>query len=180
MEIIRHPVELNLYQMIINQTGASIFDDFKRKYIDDIYAMYPHIAHMEIYCLDTEQYANLDGVPAFDRLDDTPFAYSCNRDDVNKVIGYVIYSPNICSFFEFNSSEFEAAIAHEIGHIIHYFNESLKDLPQICQEIKADEVADKLGLKDALISILSKFIQSNKFPDCQKHDMEKRLLYLNC
>lgn len=165
--------------MIINQTGTTIFDDFKQKYIDDIYAMYPHISHMEIYCLDVEQYANLDGVPAFDRLDDTPLAYSCHRIDTKTVIGYVIYSPNICSSFDFESTEFEAAIAHEIGHIIHYFNESLKDLPQIYQEIKADEVAVKLGLKEALISILSKLIQSNKFPDCQKLDMEKRLLYLN-
>lgn len=163
--------------MFVNNTGFQFINDFEHAYKDIIYAHYPIISNKEINFVTTEQYLNLDNVPPIENLDYDSFSFSCKR--VNDcVTGYVIYSPTICKHLDFSSKELYAALAHEVGHIIHYFNESLIGLPQICQEMKADEVASKLGLTTPLISVLDKLINCEYCSDAQRADMEKRKIFL--
>lgn len=165
--------------MFINHTLDNIFVDFERKYEQCIYTQYHHICNVSIHCLYTEQYLQLKDVPTFDTLDKDPFAFSCKRiEETNLVEAYIIYSPSICNSLKFNGDEINAAIAHEVGHIVHYFNESLQGLPQICQEIKADEIVSLLDLKESLISTLYKLINSKRFTECQCNDLIKRIMFL--
>lgn len=163
--------------MFYNHTNNKIFDDFEHKYKDDIYALFPHISDIEIHFFNTEQYQQLEDVPGFDTLDYDAFAFSCNRiNDI--VIANVIFSPSICSALNFSFDELTAAIAHEIGHIIHYFNTALVDAPCIYTEMKADEVVAQLKLRKPLIKVLEKLIQSGKYSVSQCNDMTKRIMFL--
>lgn len=164
--------------MFVNHTTFQYFDEFVQNYSKYIFAYYPHISNVLINFLSTEHYLKLEDVPFIEKLEDDLFAFSCYRNN-DKVIGYIIFSPEKCSSFNFSHKECEAAIAHEVGHIIHYFNESLIGLPQIYQEIKADEVASKLGLTNPLISILNKLIDCDYYSDSKRSDMRKRIMLLN-
>ena len=50
----------------------------------------------------------------------------------------------------FAEKEKLAVITTEVGHIIHYFNENLTNANNLMIELKADEVAEKLGLAEPL------------------------------
>lgn len=56
-----------------------------------------------------------------------------------------------------------AAIGHEVGHIIHHFNETLSNAGNMMVEIKADEVVAKLGMAEPLKSVLHKLRSSNRY-----------------
>ena len=163
--------------MFINNTDSIIFDEFEHKYANCIYAQYPHISNVNIHCVYPEQYLRLKNVPNIDDIESDPFAYSCSNTG-NNCIAYIIYSPIICSSLGLNNDELDAAIAHEVGHIVHYFNTSLENCPNIVCEIKADEVATYLGLKSSLINVLSKLVHSNNYTENQINGMKKRMLFL--
>ena len=105
--------------MFVNHTGLQLINDFEHEYKDIIYALYPIISNTEINFVTTEQYLNLDNVPPIENLENDSFSYSCKRVN-NSVVGYVIYSPSICKPLELSSKELYSALAHEVGHIIHY------------------------------------------------------------
>ena len=163
--------------MFYNLSGIPIIEEFEQKYMNSIFALYPHISNLIINFVTSEQYLELENVTPIDGLNNDSFAYSCNRLN-NTFIGYIIFSPSICSDINLTQEEYHAALAHEVGHIVHYFNEALIGQPQLCQEIKADEVVVKIGLKESLISVLNKLIQSKFCTDSQCNDMLKRIMWL--
>lgn len=166
--------------MFVNHTSSNLFDEFENKYKERIYAHYPHVRNLKIHCLYIEEYLELENVPIFDNLDNDTFAFSCYRNEISdEVQAFILYSLEVCESMDLNNEEKEAAIAHEVGHIIHYFNESLNNVPPICKEIKSDEVVGKLGLSQSLISVLNKLIHSNKYSENQCNEMRKRILFLN-
>ena len=71
-----------------------------------------------------------------------------------------------------------AAIAHEVGHIIHYFNENLTNANSLMVELKADEVAEKLGLAEPLKTVLEKLKSSKLYSreQCQLMDLRRQFL----
>lgn len=73
-----------------------------------------------------------------------------------------------------------AAIAHEVGHIIHHFNESLINAGTMMVEIKADEVAAKLGMAEPLKSVLHKLKSSKQYSKEQCQLIDLRIQMLNC
>lgn len=81
---------------------------------------------------------------------------------------------------QLSSDEIHACIAHEIGHIIHYFNESLKGASSLLIEIKADEIAKILGISDNLSEALSKLIDSGLYSEEQCTGMDYRKSGYKC
>ena len=71
-----------------------------------------------------------------------------------------------------------AAIAHEIGHIIHFFNESLNGANDLVIEAKADKIVHELGLSLHLISVLMKLKDSNLYTVEQCRMMDIRIYLL--
>ena len=165
--------------MFINNTSEIIFDEFSHKYEFRIYAKYYHLRDTNIHFIYSEQYLRLEKVPFIESLDNDPFAFSCCRNKYNNnVEAYIIYSPFNCKLYNLNNDEINAAISHEVGHIVHYFNETLNGKPNIIHEIKADEVVAYLGLSLPLSNLLTKLIASNKFTDYQEQSMKKRIMLL--
>ena len=72
-----------------------------------------------------------------------------------------------------------AAIAHEVGHIIHHFNETLNTAGTMMIEIKADEVVAKLGIAEHLKSVLHKLKSSKRYSKEQCQLMDLRIQMLN-
>ena len=165
--------------MLINHTLETIFDEYAYKYEIHIYKQYPHLLNVNIHCLYYEQYLLLKNVPKVEFTDNDIFAFSCCHNENNNFIeGFIIYSKFNCNSFNLNKDEFNAALSHEIGHIIHYFNETLNDKPDIVLEIKADEVVVHLGLGMPLSNLLHKLIDSNRYTDYQVQSMKKRIMLL--
>lgn len=73
-----------------------------------------------------------------------------------------------------------AAISHEVGHIIHHFNEALSKAGNMMVEIKADEVVAKLGMAEPLKSVLHKLKSSNRYSKEQCQLMDLRIQMLSC
>ena len=89
---------------------------------------------------------------------DEPFA--CNPCGNGDGVRYVAYNTELIKRYELTREEQFAFIAHEIGHILMFYD---NDIPQssILKEIKADDVALKLGLKESLLSGLRKIKELN-------------------
>lgn len=163
--------------MFFNHTADSIFDTFEHKYENRIYAQFSHIRNVEIHCYSSNDYQNLENVPPFESLENDPFAFACNRiGDI--VVAYIIYSPEICKDLNLDDCEQFAAIAHEVGHIIHYFNSSIGIDDTMLQEINADEVVKFLDLSSSMIELLRKLLSSDCFTNYQKQTMQKRIMLL--
>lgn len=156
-----------------------MFDEFAHKFENNIYERYHHLLNINIHFIYSEQYLRLEQVPLIESLDKDPFAFSCFRNkETNCVEAYIIYSPSNCNLYNLNTEEINAAISHEVGHIVHYFNVALNGQPDIIHEVKADEIAAYLGLSSPLSNLLSKLIASKKFTEYQEQSMKKRIMLL--
>ena len=94
------------------------------------------------------------------------------------IFAAIIFSPTLCETLNFTEKEKLAAIAHEVGHIIHYFNENLTNANSLMVELKADEVAEKLGLAEPLKTVLEKLKSSKLYSreQCQLMDLRRQFL----
>lgn len=111
------------------------------------------------------------------KWDNDTFAYSVSRtSDYPYVFASIIYSPDQCH--NLSIEQMVSAIGHEVGHIIHYFNEALDVENTRLIEIKADEVAVELGLRHPLISGLNKLISMRKTTDPLHLELSFRRDYL--
>ena len=99
---------------------------------------------------------------------DEPFA--CNPCGNGDGVRYVAYNTELIKKYGLTSDEQFAFVAHEIGHILMYYD---NDIPQdtILKEIKADDVAVRLGLKESLLSGLEKIKELN--PECIEERIRK-------
>lgn len=163
--------------MFINFTGFPIFEDFERRFQDFLFLKYPHISKVEIQCHSIEGYLKLDNAPKLDDVAADAFRFTIQRNKEN-VIAYIIISQPVCNSLNLSEPELLASIAHEVGHIIHYFNSSLIGLNDLIHESKADEVASFLNLSKPLSSVLEKLISSGYYTDYQCSIMRSRIKLL--
>lgn len=164
-----------------NHTSDKVFQDFEQQFKSILYKEYAHLSSFYIDCYTTDQYQLLERVPKFVDIINDAFAYSIDVRIVNNqriIFAAIIFSPALCEDFQFTEKEKWASIAHEIGHIVHYFNDNLKEVGSMIIEIKADEVAIKLGLAEFLQSVLYKLKLSKlySFEQCQLMDFRIQLL----
>lgn len=159
--------------MFHNHTTEKAFDIFESKYKDALYHHYTHLSEFVIHCYTFDQYSQLPNVPNITNCNNDTFAYAiyCSKDSkFCDTFAAIVYSPEQCNSKSFNIEEYFAAIAHEVGHIIHYFNENLNGANELVIELKADSIATELGLSDHLKSVLLKLKESGLYNDVQ-HDM---------
>lgn len=155
--------------MFQNHTKSDFFHVFEKEYEKKLYSTYRHLSKFPIHCYTFEQYNHI----GFDILDDyqnDTFSYVVNRpinSDICDTFAAIIFSPELCNLLSFSKEEYLAAIAHEIGHIIHFFNETLKGANELFIEAKADSIANELGLNMYLKSIFRKLLKSGMYSDEQ-------------
>lgn len=164
-----------------NHTADGVFQDFEQQFKSILYEEYALLNGFHINCYTIDQYQQLDSVPKFVDITNDAFAYSIEVKIVNNQrikFAAIVFSPTLCENLNFTEREKWASIAHEVGHIIHYFNESLVDAGSMIIETKADEVAIKLGLAEFLKSVLRKLKSSNLYSaeQCQLMDLRIKIL----
>lgn len=166
--------------MFINYSAKDIFTIFEKRYLNEIYSRYPHIQHIIIKCYTQEQYAELGEKEFINSIEHDAFAYSISRNKDNSVSASIIYSSTLCEQIGLSDVEQFACIAHEVGHIIHYFNENLNGANELVIEMKADSIATELGLSSHLKSVLQKLRDSGMYSHLQCRIMTMRSHFLNC
>lgn len=165
-----------------NHTSDNIFQEFEQKFRSILYQKYTHLSALCIDCYTVSQYKLQENVPLIEGLSNDTFAYSIDvkSDGVQRAVFVaIILSPELYELFNFTEMEKMAAIAHEVGHIIHYFNEALSTAGTMMIEIKADEVAAQLGLAEPLKSVLHKLKSSKRYSKEQCQLMDLRIQMLN-
>lgn len=167
--------------MFVNHTGDSIFDTFAQTYQNRLYNRFAHISHFKIHCYSIKDYQDMENTIPLNEFEKDSFGFAIDNKDgqYSSTLAYIIYSPEICKRLQLSCDEIYACIAHEVGHIIHYFNTSLKEFHNDIIEIKADDVCASLGLKDSLISTLKKLIISDLYSNEQTFMMNLRINHLN-
>lgn len=166
-----------------NHTSDDIFQNFEQKFKPILYQKYPHLSTLQIDCYTAIQYKQQESVPLIEDLSNDTFAYSIDvktDGEQRTVFAAIILSPELCKSLNFTKMEKMAAIAHEVGHIIHYFNKALSKAGNMMFEIKADEVAAKLGIAKPLKSVLHKLKSSKRYSKEQCQLMDLRIQMLNC
>lgn len=169
-------------ELFHNHTSDKVFQDFEQKFKSILYEEYAHLSSFHIDCYTIDQYQQLNKIPKFKNVTSDTFAYSIDVKIVNKqriIFAAIVFSPTLCEDFNFTEKEKWASIAHEIGHIVHYFNENLKGAGSMIIETKADEVAIKLGLAEFLRSVLRKLKLSTLYSIEQRQLMDLRIKLLN-
>ncbi len=162
--------------MYTNYSGEAIFALFENRFLNQIYTLYPHIIPIQIECYTSCQYVCLSTAAYIEGFENDVFAYSIRRDDNHNstITAYIIYSPKLCEKIGLNELEQLACIAHEVGHIIHYFNENLRGANNLIMEIKADCIAEQIGLSSHLKSALNKLLLCGLYSDFQCEMMRNR------
>lgn len=163
--------------MFNNHTKENVFEAFESKYEDALYHHYTHLSEFDIHCYTFEQYSKLSNVPKLVDYREDTFAYAICHPKGSKyrdTFAAIVFSPRQCNSLAFNIQEYFAAIAHEIGHIIHFFNENLNGANELIVEMKADSIAKELGLSDHLKSVLRKLKESGIYNDVQQNIMTMR------
>lgn len=168
--------------MFNNHTAEDAFRIFESRYKDILYLHYAHLRKFSIHCYTFEQYRNLSNVPILDSFSNDTFAYAVYRlkdSELSNTFAAIVFSPAQCGVLSFCQEEYLAAIAHEVGHIIHYFNENLNGVNELVREMKADSIAIELGLSDYLKSVLGKLKESGLYNNAQCSMMTMRTNLLN-
>lgn len=149
-----------------NHTTYDVFQDFEKHFSSILLEQFSHLNHFQIDCYTIEQYQQLNNAPNVKWENMDIFAYSIESKIVDGqyiVFAAIIFAPTLFEYFDLTKEEIWSAIAHELGHIIHYFNENLTNAGNMMIELKADEVAAKLGLAESLKTLLRKLELSNLY-----------------
>ena len=166
--------------MFVNHTDEKLFDDFSSDFKNSAIALgLKQDKLIHIYTI--EQYLLLEDVPDVDFSNYDTFAYAASKRDTAtspQEFYAIVYSPDNTRALSFIDTEFYAAIAHEVGHIINFSNPTIPNNGWYA-EIKADEIACNLVQSSDLITVLSKLQHQNGLSELQIKEISLRINYIN-
>jgi len=165
---------MNKHQLIINKTSIKAFD-----YFDDIYGtkaikICSLLEKFHINIVYVSDAKNLDHVD-FKPYDPMASYVEKNRTSAESTIAEILVDETVLSYLCLNDQELHAALAHEIGHIIVFFLKHKLSLSQQEVEWICDEYVCDMGLKDNLMSLLTKLTFSGLYPEWQTKQLRDRL-----
>lgn len=147
----------------INKDNTAIFDDFFQKYGD----MIDLDMNVNTYSSSYKEGGLSQAIKGI-AGDDSPFICDWKKFDIMRSI-------KCCGICNLKPEEEFALIAHEIGHL----SATHKDLnlKNWDEELYADQLAVKLGLRDAISSALLKMKEANLNPE-ENNQITKRISLL--
>lgn len=167
------------YQLIINKTGISAFDDFNSLYSDNAINICPLLEKFHINIVYVSDAKNLNFINLKPNDPMANYIEKC-RPTAESTYAEIVVNEVVLNNLCLTEQELLAAIAHEIGHIIFYFLEDKSSCSeQLHEELISDMYACRIGLKESLSSLLNKLIQSGLYPNGQKLQMIIRLLNIS-
>ena len=156
--------------LILNKTYIEAVDDFNRLYGQKAISICPELCNITISAVyhDDSQHLSELNLNSNDA-----FAYYFSYEAPPK-IAEIIINEEVLLRQEMDNEDIQAAIAHEIGHIISIENhgDCFKELPA---EVLSDDYASKIGLRNQLISLLKKMKDCGEYYDFQLRWFEKRI-----
>ena len=161
-------------ELITNKTDIIILDSFNEEFCHTAIDICSSLSKLQIIIIN-----NSDTKYALeaDLAENDTFAYYLNKEseDASSTYAEIIVNKELCEKLQFTNQDYQAAVAHEIGHIILYFN-SNKDMFQgEAEEIISDYYACRMGLSLPLSTLIKKLISSGLYSDSQIQLMKKRL-----
>lgn len=166
--------------MLDNHTGLQIFNLFSDKYSKSIFNQYPHLNSFHIHCFTLTEYLATPNLPVLNNFQNTPFITICDDSHIDKdgkLFAAIIIYNELCELLQLSEDEIFAALCHEIGHIVHYGNTTIKE--GWYKESCCDEVAIQVGLAKELASVLQKILNSYLYKYVPNKDVEFRIKVLN-
>lgn len=164
--------------VIDNRTKLMFFDCFNMRYSDQILALCPLLSKFKIAAITVEEYLHI--AESFSTMisDIEKQMYSCLVDkkeyDASSTRAIIIANIDLYTKFNLSVDEHISAIAHEVGHIIHFFKDD-KDSDIVAEELYADGIASKLGLASPLYSVLDKLSQSDLYEKSINEQLKLRM-----
>lgn len=156
----------NLFS-IEKQAAFPIFGRFTHAYRNEFFSRWPLLESFDIDIFTVDEYLGLPNeilrIVMIDDIREQSFASFIYKKEVAIETTYagIIYNETLIRQLGLTESEQFAAIAHEIGHILHFFLENKQYYSgQQGEEIYADMIACQIGLGEEMLSAIEKLEQS--------------------
>lgn len=164
--------------LIINHTRIRAFDTFNEQYSAKAIEICQLLKEFQIYLvLDYDsQYFN-----SVNMEENDPFGYyiEVKTGRASDAIAEIMVNKTLCERLELTAQEMLAAVAHEVGHIMFYFHTEKEKWKGIDEEMICDEYVCRMGLKDEMVSLLKKMIDSGKYELEQTFSFRQRIDNIN-
>ena len=156
-----------------------IFGKFSHYYGGKVTSICHLLTKFKIHIYTLEKYlACADNLPKIEDVDNQLFACFVKNDTphAETTVAGIVFTQSLIDELELTESEQFAAISHEIGHILYFYLENKDSYP--CEEVYADSVASRIGLKDLILSVIDKLICCGKYHDLD-NQLRMRKLYIS-
>ena len=161
------------------QRDYPIFGKFSHYYGGTLISICHLLTKFKIHVYTLEQYlAFADNFPKIEDVENQLFACFVKNDTphAETTVAGIVFTQSLIDELELTESEQFAAIAHEIGHILYFYLENKDSYP--CDEVYADSVASRIGLKGLILSVIDKLICCGKYQDLD-NQLRMRKLYIS-
>lgn len=165
------------HNLIINCTDISVFDAFNGEYSKKAIEICSLLQEFQIriVCVCESPYAKKLMV------ENDAFGYymEVNSGKASNANAEIIVNPTMCDRLGLTDREMLAAVAHEVGHIMFYFHTEKDKYNGNIEEMICDSYACRMGLKDEMISLLKKMVESGECSQNQVKQFKLRINYIN-
>jgi len=164
------------HELIINSTGISAFDSFNGEYSSKAIEICDLLMQFQIKIVH-----DYDSLFAEDVMrENDAFGYYLDKGSYNASGTYaeIIVNVSMCKRLCLTDAEMLAAVAHEVGHIILFFHEKKAWSHGDGEEMQCDDYACKMGLKEEMVSLLNKMIDSGEYEQEKTECFRRRIEYI--
>ena len=159
------------------QQDYPIFRKFCHHYGSEITSICHLMTKFKIHVYTLDQYlSSADSLPQIEDVENQLFSCFVKNETIHAetTIAGIVFTQSLIDELGLTESEQFAAIAHEIGHILYFYLEYKDSFP--CEEVYADSVACRIGLKDSILSMIDKLISCGKYQDLESQLRIRRML----
>lgn len=154
------------------------FTVFEKLYSSKIYEICSLLKKFSINVYNIAEYRKSEKLPIINDMELQPLACFITKDEerAETADAGIRYNELLISKLKLTDSLIQAAVAHEIGHIIFFFSSNKDEVPDF-EEFYADTLAIKLGMKNEIKELL--LIEANIYTEEVNQLLQKRIMYLN-
>lgn len=148
------------------QQDYPIFGKFCHHYGSKITSICYLMTKFKIHVYTLDQYlSSADSLPQIEDVENQLFSCFVKKETIHAetTIAGIVFTQSLIDELNLTESEKFAAIAHEIGHVLYFYLENKNSYPS--EEVYADSVACRIGLKDSILSVIDKLICCGKYQD---------------
>lgn len=132
---------------------------------------------IHVYTLD-QYLCSADSLPQIEDVENQLFSCFVKNETIHAetTIAGIVFTQSLIDELNLTESEKFAAIAHEIGHVLYFYLGNKNSYPS--EEVYADSVACRIGLKDSILSVIDKLICCGKYQDLA-NQLEIRKMFIS-